>query len=92
MSFIAKELYIFQQGVRHAQGHVKVKQTKKKVGEGQGISYKVSENLSIDIFKSYSERKSKTSNVVFVVASHYQMPSSYIFALGRMSFSDLPLL
>jgi len=33
-----------------------------------------------------------TPNVVFVVASHYQMPSSYIFALTSMSFRDLPLL
>ena len=35
---------------------------------------------------------SKIENVVFVVVSHYQLPSSYIFALTSMSFRDLPLL
>ena len=42
-------------------------------------------------------RKSKTdlhglSICFFVVAMHYQMPLSYIFALTSMSFRDLPLL
>ena len=32
------------------------------------------------------------SQCSFVVVSHYQLPSSYIFALTSMSFRDLPLL
>ena len=39
-----------------------------------------------------SQRQTCMDNVVFLVASHYQMPSSYIFALTSMSFRDLPLL
>ena len=46
----------------------------------------------ISLLKEVKDRPARTPNVVFVVASHHQMPSSYIFALTSMSLRDLPLL
>ena len=43
-------------------------------------------------WKEVKDRPARTPNVVFVVALHYQMPSSYIFALSSMSFRYLRLL
>ena len=42
--------------------------------------------------KEIKDRPARAPNVVFVVASRYQMSSTYIFALTSMSFRDLPLL
>ena len=44
------------------------------------------------ISKKVKDKATRAPNVVFVVVSHYQLPSSYIFALTSMSFLDLPLL
>ena len=44
------------------------------------------------IQKEVKDRLVQAPNVVFVVLPHYQLPSSYIFALKSISFRDLPLL
>ena len=44
------------------------------------------------IWKKVKDKPARAPNVVFVVVSHYQLPSSYIFPLTSMSFLDLPLL
>ena len=49
-------------------------------------------SLSSQYRKEVEDRPTRTPNVVFVAASHYQMPSSYIFVLTSMSFRDLSLL
>ena len=38
------------------------------------------------------DRLARAPKLIFVVVSHYQLPSSYIFALTSMSFRNLPLL
>ena len=48
-------------------------------------------SLSYQYRKEDEDRPARTPNVVFVVASHYQMPSSYIL-FTSMSFRDLSLL
>ena len=49
-------------------------------------------SLSCQYRKEVKDKPSRTPYVVFVVVSHYQMPSSYIFVLTSISFRDLPLL
>ena len=49
-------------------------------------------DFGIPIWKEVKDKPARAPNVIFVVVSHYQLPSSYIFALTSASFLDLPLL
>ena len=50
-------------------------------------------DFGFPIWKDVEDKPARASNVVFVVVSHYQLPSSYNFALTSMSFliqSEVP--
>ena len=48
--------------------------------------------INLKLERKNKDRSVRTPTVVFVVASHYQKPSNYSFAITSKSFRDLPLL
>ena len=62
--------------------------------QNYSITYRaeVQQKKKMYLKRKNRDRHARTPNLVFVVASHYQKPSNYGFALTRMSFRDLPLL